>query len=286
MTFIIKFKNNDKVFEIPLNNYPDSFFNCKYRFDNQSSCVIDNYTPTEFQIVYDVILGQKIDMLTYVKNSEIFNYFGITNEAYENANQKILKMYNKNLNIASDFISNKEKIFMPNSLDDYLNYKKIFFQFDNIIPFALMNIEINSNTKVLVLFAYEGYPVCTIYHKYKDVEDFIDYQEYNKTLAFTRKELVIELLAEFYDLSCDEYKDEIYENFKDDLDDIDMNSIETTFYSNIMDLFHDAHVRKINDKLIDIQIIDIHKNMIVPNSNIECKSKKFPNKKKSMVEIS
>ena len=155
---IIKFKQSDKQYIIPidkLNKYHDCYFLKHIHFSNTFECELDICNYEDFHIIFQYIMTDDMNIFDYAFNQQLLDYFGIIpNNKYI----EIKRLFDLKYKIINDFINNKSKFLIMDSVDDYFIYKDIFKEYKHIIPFQYMIQKTLDNVKIKrdILFCGNG----------------------------------------------------------------------------------------------------------------------------------
>ena len=141
----ITFIDSDKQYVIPiqkLNKHPDSFFSAYIRFEKKYEYKVTICSHDEFKNVFEFIVNDKQDILNYVSELNLFDYFGL----HSNIMNGYMKIISNKYQKISNFIQGQidgDKYFLVNNLDEYLEYKKLFSKESHIIPFQYINATVD-----------------------------------------------------------------------------------------------------------------------------------------------
>ncbi|AKI80389.1 hypothetical protein QJ850_gp310 [Acanthamoeba polyphaga mimivirus] len=152
--FVVKFINDDRLYQIPLNiinKYPKNYFQSIIHFTNKFECVIETYTYEEFSDVYKYLTDDNFSMQNYLRIFCVLDYFGLNNIIYDELIQTIKFAENK-INL---FMSRGIHIFST-TIEEYFAHKRIFSDKSHIIPIQIVKVNSNSNRPKYILFAGNG----------------------------------------------------------------------------------------------------------------------------------
>ena len=155
---IVKFKQSEKQYIIPidkLNKFPDCYFLRNVHFTNKFDCELDICSYEDFHIIFQYIMTDSMNIFDYTLNQQLLDYFGIT---ITNKYIEIKKLFDLKYKTINDFINNKSKFLIMDSVDDYFIYKDIFKEHKHIIPFQYMIQKTIDNIKFKrdILFCGNG----------------------------------------------------------------------------------------------------------------------------------
>lgn len=145
MSIIIKFENDDRVYELDKNiikKYPNSILSLYDDVDSNEPIIIKDATYEQFGIVYDVIIG-KVKQWTVNDNIlSLMDKYGLVNDSLLVLDKIIKKRMHDEFVLIDKFLNDKNEYWLMAYMDDqYEEYKNVFKNNKNIMSFQITFID-------------------------------------------------------------------------------------------------------------------------------------------------